>query len=307
MFTRTCRNALMRLNTTKLSDMFMDNKNWLNDIRDVAEKFISSHYPQELSMFDTFWNVSSIYLNNIPEDTPPELAISGSQTNAIAGISFNKVESLDLMTPIIIATVTEAILSMKSKRLSNQSLESVIASAASRHGAKPGLIECLAKHLPALCSDIEEVSKDPLKTIISNQPEPQYRIWTAKGTSTVESIEKYVKQKDSYMFFLDLREKTHKSNFPKGGSISTQAVNLLKYLTNRLGLITPSLEIFKNVFDNDVIELTDSDENNIEQQITKLHKYSGKKFRSYLFSDHTEGYGLKESFADKFFFFTRLR
>ncbi|MBN2589153.1 MAG: hypothetical protein JXA96_04785 [Sedimentisphaerales bacterium] len=285
----------------------MDNKNWLNNIKDVAEKFISDRYPREMPMFETFWNVFSLHLGNISEDTPPEEVISNSQSNAIAGISFTGADSLDLMTPIIIATVTEAILSIKSKKLSRNELEDRIASAASRHGAKPGLTECLIRHLPALCTDIKEVSKDPLKTIISSPPEPQYRIWTAKGTSTVDSIEEYIKQKDSYMFFLDLREKTHKSKFPNGGSISTQAVKLLEYLTSRLGIITPKFEIFKNVFDNDAVELTDSDENNIEQQITKLHKYSGNKFRNYLFSNHTEGYGLKESFADKFFFFTRLR
>lgn len=285
----------------------MNNEPLLNNVEIVAKSFINSHYSHELSMFDTFWQVYFPQLNKILEDIPLDQLTPSSAENAIASISFAKGNSLDLMTPIIIGTVTETIYSMKSKKLSNQELKDIIASASSRYGAKPGLTACLIKYLPALCSELDNASEQSSEAIVSNPPEPQYQIWIKGNTAIVDSIDKYLKRKDKFMFFLDLRKRTHKTDLPTAGAISSQAVNLLKYLTSRLGVIIPSEDIFKDVFDNEMSEFTDIDKNNIEQQITKLQKYSGNKFRSYLFGDHTKGYGLKNSFADKYFIFDRLR
>lgn len=285
----------------------MNNKPWLNNIEIVAKSFINSHYFHEQSMFDTFWQVFLPQLTKILENDPSGQLTPDFAGNAIANISFAGRNDLDLMTPIIIGTVTETIYAMKAKKHSRRELEDVIALAASRQGAKPGLTACLLKHLPALCSELDNASEISSEAIVSNPPEPQYQIWTRVNTAIVDSIDEYLKQKDTFIFFLDLRERTHKSDLPTAGTISSQAVNLLIYLTSRLGRIIPSEEIFKNVFDNEMNDFTDTDKNNIEQQITKLNKFSGNKFRSYLFSDHTKGYGLKTSFADKYFIFDRLR
>lgn len=286
----------------------MNSKSWPDNVRIVAKSFINDHYSNELSMFDTFWKVFSLHLENISENASPDQLISDSQSNAIASISFTNGNSLDLMTPIIIATITEAIFSMKLKKLSSREIESVIASAASRYGAKPGLTACLLKHLPALCIGLNAAKEMSSEAIVSNSPESQYQIWTKGNTAIVGSIDEYLKQKGKFIFFLDLRERTHESDLQMAGTISSQAVKLLIYLTtSRLGVIIPGQEIFKNVFNHQKEDFTDTDRNNIEQQITKLNKYSGNKFRSYLFSDHTKGYGLKNSFADKYFIFDRLR
>ena len=45
----------------------------------------------------------------------------------------------------------------------------------------------------------------------------------------------------------------------------------------------------------------------IEQQFTKLNRFTGGQFRKHLLRGKDNGYGLRGSFANRYFLFKRLR
>jgi hypothetical protein len=271
----------------------------------LTRKIVESNYSEEVVLFDTFWQTFVFKVNEIFKATTNGRLTIKLTRQIITEISFVNNNALDLMTPIIIGTVAEIIFEMRTQKLSASELENVIGKAAARQGAKPSLTACLIRNLPPLCNELSSCNENVGEAVVFKGPGSQYRVWTDGKNMIVNDIEKYKKNKRDYLFWIDLRERSHTSGI-NGARIGLQAIKLLMYLIQNLGVSVAKEDVLKNVFDDSRTEVYSTDINNMQQQITKLHKYCGGKFRQYLFSDQKKGFGLKASFADKYFLFEKL-
>lgn len=90
--------------------------------------------------------------------------------------------------------------------------------------------------------------------------------------------------------------------------LSPRSIQLLTCLVESLGRPIPVSQVLADAFGEPSGRVEATDENRVEQQITKLHKYCGDRFRQHLFSQWFQnGLGLKASFADEYFLFKRTR
>jgi hypothetical protein len=206
------------------------------------------------------------------------------------------------------ATVAEIFCKLNGKDIPSQELEKTVSQAAARFGAGPGLTASLVRGLPNLYEEVLTAHQNDAEAIIHHAPKLQYRIWTNGESKVVSSIEKYSDCKKKYLFWIDLNEKHHISTINPKRRITWQSVKLLQYLVENLGAPVPLKNVLRDVFDAGSREITDTDQNSIEQQVTKLHKFCGEKFRQHLFGERAKnGLGLKMSFKDKYFLFSRIR
>lgn len=285
--------------------MHFDRDSWIDKIKVIAKKFVKNNYSEELSLFDTFWQVLSPKINEVIKSNDVGDITFKRINQIVAEVSFAKDNALDLMTPIIIGAITEVLFQVRTKKISTSELEKIIGTAAVRQGAKPSLTACLIRNIPILYNDLLHTKDNASEATVSIVI-PQYRIWTKGKKEVVKSIDKFEKNKARYLLWIDLDEKHHISSINPKLRIAPQTVKLLVYLVERLGTPVPTKDILKDVFEAGSREIGDSDINNIEQNLTRLQKFCNGKFRQYLFSNHRKGYGLKDSFADKYFLFERL-
>ena len=288
--------------------MHIDKDSWLSTTRAIAEKFIEINYSEEAPLFDAFWQAFTFKINAVfKAGTIGQLTLKQT-SQIITEISIAKEYALDLMTPIIIGTVTEIMYEMRKKDFSANELEKLIGSAAARQGAKPSLTACLLRNLPKLCNELSSCKENVSEAIVSNSSVSQYRIWTEGSNRVVDSIDKYEKNKMKYLFWIDLDERPYISHITSGSRIGPEALEFLKYLVKSLGQRKPVNNVLIEVFKDTIADITGTEENRIEQQITKLNAYSNGQFRKYLYGNKfKKGIGLKNSFADKYFLFERLR
>jgi hypothetical protein len=282
--------------------MNIDKNSLLNTARMITKEIVESNYSEEVELFDDLWQKFVFKARFGAELCILANVVRLSTTTETPVVKNN---ALALMTPIIIGTVAEVIFEMRTKNLSVNELERFIGKAASRQGARPSLIACLIRNLPPLCKEISLCKENDDEAVIFKGPVSHYRVWTEGKNMIIDDIEKYEKRKRDYLFWIDLRERSHAYSV-NGDRIGPQAIKLLMYLIQNLEVSVAKEDVFKNVFDNRT-EVNDTDIDNIQQQITKLHKYCGGEFRQYLFSDQKRGFGLKASFADKYFLFEKLR
>ena len=269
---------------------------WLETVRHISLEFIGSHYPSEASLFDSFWSVVAGKINHALEGTTGN-QLSREQVSQLTHQALSGEQSLDLVTPIVIGTLSTVFYGLKENPESLSKQESMVAEIAARYGAKPSLTACLIKHLPALCHDLQAVPKTQ-DALVKKKLEPQYQIWTNGESQIVNDITSFEKTKKDYLLWVDLASHQCHSKGRSEEKINPQTIKLLVYLVEHLGVQIPSSQVFQEVFDSDREFCEETDLNTIEQQITKLNKLCHKQFRSYLFPDRNQGFGLSEKFKD---------
>lgn len=79
------------------------------------------------------------------------------------------------------------------------------------------------------------------------------------------------------------------------------------YLVKNLGVVRSAEDLYREAWNSSPDDVGNSHIDAIEQQLTKLNHFSHQQFRKYLLRGHDKGYGLRESFADRYFLFKRLR
>lgn len=283
--------------------MYIDRKSWLNATKVVAQKFIEINYSPEVSLFDSFWQAFSFKVNKaLKVDASGQLTLD-STGQVIANISFARDSAIDSVSPVVLPTVAVIMQQIQKKNFSQSKLEELISSTAAHFGAKPSLTACLVRSLPALCNEVMSYEPNASEATVSVASEPQYKIWTNGKSKIADSIDKYEKNKDKYLFWIDLDQKRAKSNlFP-----DPRAIELLKYIVKNIGHPNPIENILRNVYKEAPSAVPESDYNKIEQHLTQLNKYTKRQFRKYLFRNWPKvGLGLENSFRDKYFLFTRL-
>ena len=281
--------------------MNQNNESWLNVVQEIAHAFIVEDYNSESALFDPCWEVFAGRIGDLEGTSREDLF----ESSIIQDISFATSSSQDLVTPIVLATVAETISTINAKKLSGSKLEKFIGDTAARFGAQPGLAATLLKHLPALCKEALGGKTDGT---VSTSPDNQFKIWTNGESKIVQSIDEHEKQKDKYLFWIDLDEKKHVSKLDASRKLSPRSIQLLKCLVEQLGSPIPVGEILIDAFEDSSDIPVATDESRIEQQLSKLHKFCGDQFRQYLFAKwFRNGLGLKDSFADKYFLFSRCR
>ena len=286
--------------------MYIDKDSWLNTAKVVAKKFIESNYSQEVSLFDSFWQAFSFKVNEaFKADASGKLTID-STGQAITDISFARDSSIDSVSPIVLPTVAAIMQQIQTKKFSKSKLEDLITTTASHFGAKPSLSACLVRSLPVLCNEVMSYDPNASETTVSVASKPKYRIWTNGKSELVDSIDSYEKDKDKYLFWIDLDAKKHISPKNNKQILSPRSIELLRYLVGNIGSRKSTKDILTDVFDDNTNIATEHDKSKIEQQLTKLQKHSGNQFREFLFSKWFEnGLGLNDSFKDQYFLFSR--
>jgi len=286
--------------------MHEDNKWCLNNTRIIARAFIERHYPDEAPLFDVFWETFASRVKSVQS----QFFIYGPRPNMpqdiITEVSFAAGGTLDYVTPIILATLAATLHNIRKERPSSAQIEKLVHQSAARYRAKPGLIAVLSRHVPALCMEILTTKPEVDQMVVSVPPEPSYQIWTNGESWGVDSISPYEKYKNDYLFWIDLNEKSHLSEKFANRQLTLRAVELLKYLVERLGTPVPVQDVMRDVFGTTMSDDPGGDKNKIEQQLSKLNTFCGGQFRKYCFAKWFDrGLGLKRSFADKYFIFER--
>ena len=139
-------------------------------IKRTAKHFVEQNYKNELQFFDTFWEIFLPLINN---------GLSKfTDSNIITDISFAKANALDLVTPVILATVTETIHKRCNNNFSTQELEKFIGKTAAHFGASVELTASLTRGLTALCTEVFSTKQNADKSVISSVALTQYQIWT---------------------------------------------------------------------------------------------------------------------------------
>ncbi len=278
---------------------------WLNNIRLTSRAFIENNYLNEVSFFDIFWDSFSSQIGDV-SDQPSEC---GTSNNILTKLNFANENTLDLVTPVVLATVAETLRGVSMQNVCRSELEKLISRSAACFGAAPGLTASLIRHLPTLCMEILSANKNTSKAHVTKLSEAQYEIWTNGEKMIVDNIDEYEKNKDDYLFWIDLNEKSHISKIDTTRKITHQTVSLLKYLVMRIDTRIPAKDVLNDLFGGNVTgTLNDYQKNLIEQHISKLHTFCGKQFRGHLFAERfKQGLGLKASFADKYFLFSKSR
>lgn len=282
--------------------MTLDREHLLATTHAAARQFVAENYSSESLLFDTCWEVFAGRFDDLVRSASGSLAIE-----PMSYVSLTKGSSLDLVTPVVLATVSEALRQLHGKKHSALEAEDLVSKAAAGFGANKELTACLARHLPALCMDAIKIKPGQKAAAVSKAAKVQYQIWTGGESLIVDDLGPYEKRKDSFLFWLDLNEKTHISPTDETCSISKRAVDILRRLVDRLGASIPACQIEDmSLPSNSPID--NLGKNQIEQQLTKLNRFCGGRFREYLFGNWVaEGLGLRQSFADRYFFFLCLR
>ena len=284
-----------------------DNVWRLATVRTAAEAFIERHYTQELPYFDHFWQMlSSKIRETLDSPSTWGLAIE-SAGQLVEAVSLARAGSFDLVTPIVMGTIGRTLWELKDKQPHPAELEQLVASSAAGLGASASLSACLIKHLPGLLRDILACEGECKEALVGTPPPPQYEIWTLGKRFIVDSIAAYEQRHDQYLLWFDLRETSHASSNTGRQRIGQKAVRVLMYLVKHLGVVRSAEDLYREAWDSMPDDLDKSHIDAIEQQLTKLNQFSQHEFRKYLLRGQGEGYGLRESFADRYFLFKRLR
>ena len=287
--------------------MYIDRNSWLNATKVVAQKFIEINYSQDVSFFDMFWQGFLFKVDKALKVNASGQLTLDSTGQAIANISFARDSAIDSVSPVVLPTVAVIMQQIQKKNLSQSKLEELISSTAAHFGAKPSLTACLVRSLPALCNEVMSYEPNASEATVSVASEPQYKIWTNGKSKIADSIDKYEKNKDKYLFWIDLDAKKHLSPKNNEQILSPRSIELLRCLVENVGNRKSIDDVLIDVFDDNTSLTKKHDKSKIGQQLTKLHKHSDSQFRKYLFSKWFEnGLGLKDSFKDKYFLFSRL-
>lgn len=283
--------------------MNIKHKIWLDHIRKISHKFIEDNFSSEESLFDSFWQAFCFKTESIFKADPSGQLIIDIKSNIVTDISFAKDCAIDMVTPIVLATVAETMRQVSVKKHSLEQLATLVSKAAAKFGAEPSLTACLEGSLPKLCIDILTCDPNAEQATVSKSPQSQYRIFVNGGTEIVSSIDEYRKDISKYLFWIDLDNKPDKS----APRLDPMAINLLKYLVKNIGIRNSITDILRKVYEDTPSNISKSDKEKIAQHLSQLNKYGKEQFLRYTFSDwRNKGLGLKESFFDKYFLFIRL-
>lgn len=282
------------------------------ETRRIAEDFVRQYHKDEEQFFPVIWAVFSERYRKTTGSKSVGLPAEALLDDVQFGLGFARHEVVDLVTPVVLATVAEALRRLREKRLSLSQAEVLVAETASEFGAAAALTAEMVRHLPGLCLAVRDVDVATSTADVSVASRPQYRIWVDGHQHIVSDISKYEARKPDFLFWIDLEERIHLSmGKPPSKALKKMALRLLLFLIERQGRRVPTREVLREVFDEDLGADEPVDKhmvNKIQQQLTALHLFSGEQFRDYLFSaDFERGVGLKESFKDKYFVFSRLR
>lgn len=235
---------------------------------------------------------------------------SDNQNSPPAGQAFTAREGLDEKSKILIGTVSKIACDTQGKILSLLKLTRIVEKVAAGTGATGELLASLIRHLPKLFADVQVANLEAPEAYVSLPAKPQYKIWRdGEPAKIVSDISKYEKQKDNYLFWIDLEEEKHESTICPGRRIRPTAINLLIYLVERIGGRIPATDVLREVFEcepgGDKLDKYEKDQ--IQQQLRALQNFCGGQFREHLFPyKFNRGLGLQESFSNKYFIFTRL-
>jgi len=193
---------------------------------------------------------------------------------------------------------------------SRSDVTDVVRKAAVDSGATGELLAILLRHLPSLLWETQAANLEVAESSISLSVTPQYEIWTAGAHRIVQDINYYERKKDQYLFWIPLDAKKHRSPEDPEKTIGPRAIALLLYLVEQLGTRTKFEQVVREVWNDEPhgdAEMRRSQQNQLEQQLTKLEQFCDGAFRRYLFADKFgKGIGLDKAFADKYFIFRRL-
>jgi hypothetical protein len=280
---------------------------WLATVRLAAEQFIESHYAHESPYFENWWRVLSTKIGEVVTSAPAgRLTIEGPG-HLIENISLTGSASLGLVTPIVIGTITETLWGLKNYQPSNEELRQLVTSSAARLGASHQLNACLTRYVPDLIVSVLKHQHECGDAIIGKATPPQYAIYTMGEERIVETITAYERKRRRYLLWLDLNDTSHAlANSPKT-KLGQQAVRVLLCLVRNIGVVRPAKDLYRDVWDSTTDEIEASHIDAIEQQLTRLNRFTGGRFRRYLQRGDDNGYGLRDSFANQYFLFKRLR
>ncbi len=275
-------------------------KIWLDAAKEFACQFIERHYPSESAFFESFWSVVVNTIDQAVQSLAPGQNLTRGQMVKLTHQAFTGDQAMDLVTPIVIATLTVLTHEIKQAPCTSQQLQDRVEAIAADHGASPSLIACLRDHLPSLYQDLQKRNDSP--TALINRPEPQYHIWTEGKHLIVTDITEYEQRKAGYLLWVDLAKQECQCLGRSPQKIGGQSMKLLVYMVEHLGVQVS----FKQI-DAELYKTSINDDRAIEQQLSKMQKLTRKQFRNYLFPDHKAGFGLKDDFKDQYFIFKRMR
>lgn len=205
-------------------------------------------------------------------------------------------------------TLAGALTVSRDPAVSTRKLQTIVGTTAARYGMTGDRLACLIRHLPELCEDLRKAKPDVPEALVSLPAELQYEVWARGKYWIAGSMDPYERTKDRYMIWLDLEQGIAESFGEPREPLGHTATELLIFLAEHLGRFNRLEEILEGVWGIEcALTAVDSTRNQIEQQLTKIEKFSSGRFRQYLFRQKGEaGVGLKKSFADQYFIFRRL-
>jgi DNA-binding response OmpR family regulator len=273
----------------------------------VAEQFIEQHYTRELPYFDDLWRVLSGRIRTALDSASTGGLALEFPGQLVEAVSLARAAPLGLVTPIVMGTIGETLWALKDKPPHLEELKQLVAASAARLGASHQLNACLTAHLPDLLMDIIAGARDCGDAMVGKAPPSQYAIWTTGKECIVGSIAPYEQKRDQYLLWLDLNETSQALPHSPKKRIGQQAIRVLMCLVKNLGVVRSAGELYREAWDAATDGVGASHIDAIEQQLTKLNRFTNRKFRKYLLKGEGKGYGLRESFADRYFLFKRLR
>lgn len=279
----------------------------LSVIRIVAQRFIECHYTLESPYFEDCWRVLSSKIDEVLDSAPAGQLAFEPPEHLITNISLTGTASLGLVTPIVLGTITETLWALKNHQPTADELRLLVASSAAHLGASHQLTACLTQHIPTLIMDILKNRREGGDAIVGKGPPPQYFIWTMGQERIVESITPYEHKRKQYLLWLDLNRISRVSPSSPQARIGQQAIRVLLCLVTNLGVVRPAKELYREAWDSMPDEVGSSHIDAIEQQITNLNRFTGGQFRTHLLRGENKGYGLRDSFANQYFLFKRIR
>ena len=283
--------------------MPQDELPWLDNTRIITKVFIERHYPNEILLFDIFWETFLSRMHILHSQSSDDWSTPDIVTN----ISFAAGNTLDFVTPIVLATLSETLHNINQNKLSTLELDKLIGQSADRYGAKPGLAATLIRHVSALCMELLAVKEGEDEAIVSIAHKPMYRIWSKGISKIVDDISKYEKDRNNYLFWIDLDSHIHISPLKTTRKLRPMAIKLLRCLIDHIGFRLSFEQLLDEVYGDTSDTTTIPDTGLIGQYLTELHKFCGDRFREYLFTEWKQkGLGLKVSFKPSYFLYERL-
>lgn len=288
--------------------MTNDTNGLMAQIRRVVEMFIKRYYAEEERFFPAVWEAFEQWASQLKEPLE-KIDIAEVFLDAHAGLGFTGQGQIDLIPPIVLSTVAETLQESRKKKPSVSNLERIVGKAAIHAGATGELLACLIGHLPALVIATRNSDLDVSEAYISRAKKPQYEIWTNGEHKIFDSIDKFRRRREKYLFWIDLTNKEYLSlGIKPEHKIGPRAIEILIYLVENIGVSVPRWEIFEDIFE----ETTEGNigwKGKLQQFLTQLHNFAGKSFRKkYLLLDRiSDCLSLKNSFKDKYVIFETLR